>query len=621
MLRGALVGAAGLAGAALIGCGDDDDEPVATAAPTAAATTAATTAATAAATAAATEAATGITQPVDTSAQAQPGGIVPRYTAYANPPHLDINLQQTGVQAAVIAVYDTLLEPEPGYLAPPSGAVRGGLAESWEFPDPQTVVLHLREGVKWDPRPPTNSRVLDSEDVLMTWDSFKEQNTYRKDFNAELNPFAPISSMDAPDAQTVVINMPRPNSLVLPRLASLSSASFNVTPKEAFGTGSNSFDIRQEARGTGAMLLERWEPDVEMIYRRNPNYWRENRPFVDGVDAHIITEYTQQLAQYTSGQIWNTPVAAADLLDVKEQIPEIQVMENDLPTWSYRFWFGLLPGNVFRDARVRRAASMLVDRKLIQDTFYGIPKFESAGYAVTRYLTTVGMAPYYQDIWLNPETDDYTPEERMTFEYRPEESAKLIAAAGIDTPVEYDLAYCKGRYGATYEAVAEAMKGMLEASGAFKLNLKHADYTTAWIPEYVVSSGKAKHPFFTPNATLGAPIALKYALDYFHQGGTLQNVYIHADAPQIEGYAENEEMLLRALATTDLDEQRDILQSWQRHMALWAPCIDDPNPGVGPFLLNWPWVMNKRVFRGHTKMDAWTDQWIDQAKLAELGYA
>ena len=40
------------------------------------------------------------------------------------------------------------------------------------------------------------------------------------------------------------------------------------------------------------------------------------------------------------------------------------------------------------------------------------------------------MAPYYQDIWLNPETDDYTPEERMTFEYRPEESAKLIAAPG-----------------------------------------------------------------------------------------------------------------------------------------------------------------------------------------------
>ena len=130
MLRGALVGAAGLAGAALIGCGDDDDEPVATAAPTVAATAAATTAATAAATAAATEAATGITQPVDTSAQAQTGGIVPRYTAYANPPHLDINLQQTGVQAAVIAVYDTLLEPEPGYLAPPSGDVRGGLAES-----------------------------------------------------------------------------------------------------------------------------------------------------------------------------------------------------------------------------------------------------------------------------------------------------------------------------------------------------------------------------------------------------------------------------------------------------------------------------------------------------------
>ena len=147
------------------------------------------------------------------------------------------------------------------------------------------------------------------------------------------------------------------------------------------------------------MLLERWEPDVEMIYRRNPNYWRENRPFVDGVDAHIITEYTQQLAQYTSGQIWNTPVAAADLLDVKEQIPEIQVMENNI---QHRLPVSLELGLIGLFSSVFVAVPMGIMAALLQDRW---PNYTLRIYAIS--LTSVPsfwiaiMIIAYGAIWFN----------------------------------------------------------------------------------------------------------------------------------------------------------------------------------------------------------------------------
>jgi len=47
----------------------------------------------------------------------------------------------------------------------PDKYLKGQLAESWEFPEPGTHVVHLRIGIRWQNLPPANGR----NSPLMTW--------------------------------------------------------------------------------------------------------------------------------------------------------------------------------------------------------------------------------------------------------------------------------------------------------------------------------------------------------------------------------------------------------------------------------------------------------------------
>jgi len=43
---------------------------------------------------------------------------------------------------------------------------KGQLAESWEFPEPGTHVIHLRKGIHWQNLPPANGREFTADDVV-----------------------------------------------------------------------------------------------------------------------------------------------------------------------------------------------------------------------------------------------------------------------------------------------------------------------------------------------------------------------------------------------------------------------------------------------------------------------
>jgi peptide/nickel transport system substrate-binding protein len=48
----------------------------------------------------------------------------------------------------------------------PSKYLKGQLAESWEFKDPCTHIIHLRQGVRWQNIPPANGREFTADDVV-----------------------------------------------------------------------------------------------------------------------------------------------------------------------------------------------------------------------------------------------------------------------------------------------------------------------------------------------------------------------------------------------------------------------------------------------------------------------
>ena len=48
----------------------------------------------------------------------------------------------------------------------PSKYMKGQLAESWEFTDPNIHVVHLRKGIHWQNIPPANGREFIADDVV-----------------------------------------------------------------------------------------------------------------------------------------------------------------------------------------------------------------------------------------------------------------------------------------------------------------------------------------------------------------------------------------------------------------------------------------------------------------------
>ena len=65
--------------------------------------------------------------------------------------------------------------------------------------------------------------------------------------------------------------------------------------------------------------------------------------------------------------------------------------------------FGYLPGSPFRDERVRKAASMVLDRDLFVGTFGNVDKFEKAGLTVPQRWNSAIYSG--ESFWLDPKDD------------------------------------------------------------------------------------------------------------------------------------------------------------------------------------------------------------------------
>ena len=51
----------------------------------------------------------------------------------------------------------------------PLDVVKPHLAESYETPDPLTIIFHLRKGVRWHNKPPMNGRELTADDIVVNF--------------------------------------------------------------------------------------------------------------------------------------------------------------------------------------------------------------------------------------------------------------------------------------------------------------------------------------------------------------------------------------------------------------------------------------------------------------------
>jgi peptide/nickel transport system substrate-binding protein len=254
---------------------------------------------------------------------------------------------------ACVPAFDSLLETNMDL------SVRPGLAERWEMStDGLTYTFYLVKNATWH-----DEKKFTSADVKFT-------------FEQVLLPFHPygqvyfgvIQSIETPDDYTVRIKLtkPRPSFLLL-----ISCTGFApILPKHIFeGTNIRENPANWKPIGTGPFRFVEYVKGDRVVFERNPNYWRANKPYADRIIAKIIPKEETQVVAIQKGEIdclgmWLTPAGFKRL----QGLPDVDVIPlkgTAAPriTWLY---FNL-DHPILKDLKVRQAIVHVIDKNKISE--------------------------------------------------------------------------------------------------------------------------------------------------------------------------------------------------------------------------------------------------------------
>jgi peptide/nickel transport system substrate-binding protein len=323
-------------------------------------------------------------------------------------PHQTLNFK---THTTLSFVYSRLVRNTVGPgVQPGIFTVEPDVAESWEAPDDTTYIFHLRKGVHWHNKPPLNGRELVAEDVKFTYDRFLTEKANPNRYILE-----PVDRVEVVDRYTVKFLLKEPYVWFISALA-YSWSMWLIAPEvvQQFG------DLKspESAIGTGPFLLERYEPNVKTVFKRNPDYFRQGQPYVDGVEWLVLEDESTGLAMYRTGQIDCGPW---HWWSVRQQ--DLEAFKKSQPNLVYQDYLSNVTNVLymhtdqapFNDVRVRRAISHAIDRQALIEAVWGRGEPTPA---VARGLVE----------WSLP--IDQLGAGARYYQYNPREARRLLAEAG-----------------------------------------------------------------------------------------------------------------------------------------------------------------------------------------------
>jgi ABC-type transport system substrate-binding protein len=128
-----------------------------------------------------------------------------------------------------------------------------------------------------------------------------------------------VSGIRVVDRHTVDIRLSRPDQ-TFPYTMAMTFA--YPVAREAYARYDD--EIARHPVGTGAFVLESWEPGVELTFRRNPDYFEEGRPYVDRMVYQVNLRRIPAVMRFRNG----------DLDHIHRQTPADYLELRDMPAWE-----------------------------------------------------------------------------------------------------------------------------------------------------------------------------------------------------------------------------------------------------------------------------------------------
>jgi len=562
-------------------------------------------------------------KPEETTGRAKTGGTFKGFDT-SDPTSMDPLTSSAFQTTSTIAywAYPRMLKWQVAkYPDSAEGETEGELAESFEISsDKLEVTFKLRQGMKWDARPPTNGRLIDAQDVVFSWERFSKLNSLASAMSS-------IESLRAPDSRTIVVKTKFPDASIIQLFTS--ATLFYILPREAEG----GFDPRGEVRGHGPWMLTESRPSALRVWSKNPDYYVKGRPFFDRWELPIVSEYSTRLAQLKTGNIWNIDTGGQGAAGVRQE--DIFVTKRDVPdlllTQSENFQatpsfisFGYEGDSPFKDERMRQALAMLIDREALVEVISNRSKFVAEGLEIpVRYHTVVGAG--WEGYWIDPQDDKEFGPNAKYLRFDPAEAKKLMDAAGFKNGIDTTFFYSLGaQYGAEYTQVAELFPGLI-AGGGIRSKSDGRDYQTDWLPniywgylskEFSEGTKKGFNGFMYglergyPTVPTQLAATLHKDGERFH-GLTPDGRNAHLGDPKLN------DLIDKVKVEFELEKQQDMVKEAIRYVAQKAYNVPATYARLA-FDLVWPVIGNYGAYRTYNSANFFAENrlywWIDDSK-------
>lgn len=394
--------------------------------------------------------------------------------------------QQAPTQYVAGKIYESLLtyshalEPQPG------------LAKSWEVADDGlSYTFHLNEGVTWH-----DGKPFTADDVVFSMDDMLPETHARA--RVILKKY--LDSVTKVDDLTVKMTLKTP----FPAFILMFEPGFApMMPKHVYeGTDYMKNPANQHPIGTGPFMYKEWKRGEYIKLERNPNYWKEGKPYLDELIFNVIPDSASRAVAFEQGTVDVLRGGDIDNVDVKR----IQAMEDvDYTTKGWEMFSpqAYLIFNMrkppFDNAKVRQAIILAMNREMIiNNIFFGLGKISTGPFVATEMFYDANMPSLAFDM---------------------KKAKALIEESGIN-PADHTIRMLAFPYGSTWERLDEYTKQSLEQLG-FKVNLESTDaggwasrtgnwdfdLTTTYVYQYGDPALGVERLYIAANIVKGSPFA------------------------------------------------------------------------------------------------------------------
>jgi peptide/nickel transport system substrate-binding protein len=289
----------------------------------------------------------------DTACAQKLGGIL-RVHALDSPPSLSMHEEADAVPArATMGLFNNLVMFDQHAKQNNMQSIVPDLATGWSWSEDGTqLTFPLREGVKWH-----DGKPFTAEDVKCTWDLLTGKSSQRLRLNPRKSWYHNLEEMTTNGDFEVTFHLHRPQPAFVALLASGRSVVYPCHVPSA--------EMRQHPIGTGPFRFVEFKPNERIMLTRNPDYWKQGRPYLDGIEFTIIRDRSTANLSFVVGKLDWIATSMALLKDVKSQAPEAicevtpggissnLIINRDAPP--------------FDNADMRRAIALSLDRKAFID--------------------------------------------------------------------------------------------------------------------------------------------------------------------------------------------------------------------------------------------------------------